>query len=661
MSVMQQWMAGIAGALVWCAALAVPAGTAGADEHAGAVRYYAIAAALREVVQAAAPTTKPQVEISFDALDRHFDLELEAAELFAPGARTTWIGDAQQVEESPRQVYLSGRLRGTPGSRVRLSRRGDGLAGVIVTPDEIYFVEPATRRSAKAAAGALAVYRRSDVVPVDLSRCGVQHVPLGATDKRVGDERPRAAAASLRRTEISLVADYEYYRAHGGGSAAAMQDTINLVNAIYEAELGVSLSIANTVVYTTAADPFTRNDANGLLDQFTEYVGSASSPVFGSDLAHLFTGRDVQSNIIGIAWVGTVCGGGYASGLSQDLEPSAAVSVAAHEIGHNFGAAHDPTRCTAPPDGFIMQPSLNCVGRSAFSPRSKSDIGVVVDGAECLDSASGARTPTPSPTRTRVPGTPTATKTRAATRTATPTGPTRTPTATPTFAPSSIGGLVLWLDAGQLGALGDGAAVANWPDASGQRHDARQAAGGARPTYRRAAFNGHSALRFDGADDRLDVDALVAGPQKRTVVIVSRADAIGRGAMVDLGNTARAGGGFAITPEYAARTGSGERVWKESASRAAPSVAVVRLNGTSTAYLAAWVDGRRLAVARSTAARVETAGPTMIGASSLAAGGGAFAGDIAEVLVYNRGLTEGERVRLLIYLGAKYGIAAMAP
>lgn len=686
---MRGWMGPAAAALMSCGMLfAQPLRAAAASDEP---RHYAVAAAVREIVQAAEPDAPQQVRISFDALGKHFDLELAADDLFAPGARTIWIGDQRRLSAPSRAEFLAGSVRGEPGSRVRLSRRDGELSGVIVTDDEIYFLEPAVQRSPSAAAGALGVYRRSDVAPVDLSRCGVPHAPTGAAASAAAPA-VSAAGSAVRRTEIGLVADYEYYRAHGAATAAVMQDTINLVSAIYEAQLGVRFAITDTVVYTTANDPFSRGDANGLLDQFVDFLEQPSGPLYRRDLAHLFTGRDLQSNVIGIAWIGAVCDGGYASGLSQDLPPSAALSVAAHEIGHNFGAGHDPARCVSPPDGYIMQPSLNCVGRSAFSNQSRNDIAAVVDAAQCLDGDTSARTPTPSPTRTRVPGTrsatavpgtrtatpvpgtrtstrvpstrtatrppstPTATKTRQATRTATPTGPTRTATPTPTFAPSSLSGLILWLDAGQLGALSDGAAVAEWPDLSGHRHDARQAVAGARPAYRRAVMNGAAAVRFDGGDDHLDVEALVGGSQKRTVFVVALPAGSGSGTLIDLGDSAVPGAGFAVTTEYAARTGMGERVWKTSASRTTPAIVSVRLNGVSTIYLAAWLDGRRLAVSSTHAARVATEGATLIGGSSAAAGASPFAGDIAEVLVYNRGLTEGERLRVLTHLGAKYGI-----
>ena len=58
---------------------------------------------------------------------------------------------------------------------------------------------------------------------------------------------------------------------------------------------------------------------------------------------------------------------------------------------------------------------------------------------------------------------------------------------------------LLWLDASTL-ALADGASIAQWPDQSGNKHDAAQARAAARPTFRKGgAAHGLPAVSFDGA------------------------------------------------------------------------------------------------------------------------------------------------------------------
>lgn len=620
---------------------------------------------------AAGATADEQVDVSFDAYGRHFDLELEPSQLFAEQATTMWIGDLGVVAQEAKPKYFAGRLKNQPRSRVRARRTGGQLDGIVVTPDEIYFVEPASRYGT---ARGLVVYRRSDIeVDPAHSHCGSDEAGSGAALASSEDEPQAAsigagaaAAAGLQRAELALVADYEFYLLHGARSATVMQDTINLVSAIYEAELGISLVVGKTVVYTSRNDPFDGTSAShALLENFTDYAAAANSPVAGIDLAHLFTGRDLDGGVVGVAWVGSVCEQAYHAGLSQYLPSNAMVNLVAHEIGHNFGAIHDPLTCKHPPVGYIMQPNLSCVSASQFSNRSKVDVDNFVSTVRCLDPGGSGTVPRPTPTRTRTPApvgtktsTPPATATRP-TRTPTPTGPTPTRTETPTFSPGRIPGLALWLEAGRLESPGDGAAVASWPDASGYARHAEQGSVEAQPTFRRAAMNGRPALHFDGSNDAMTVAAsLVPGKLKRTILIVARPDSVGGRAMIDLGNAATPGGAFMVTPEYAVWTGDGQRMWMPGASTAAPAVTVIRLGGGSTSNLAAWVNGARLKVGATKSNRVNTAGATTIGRGSVgpANAGRNFAGDIAEILVYDTALSTREREQLQAYLGTKYGI-----
>merc|ERR1719331_940030 len=53
---------------------------------------------------------------------------------------------------------------------------------------------------------------------------------------------------------------------------------------------------------------------------------------------HLLTGCNPSGyGTVGLAWVGTLCSGGYASGVDHI---NAGWATYAHELGHNFGAGH---------------------------------------------------------------------------------------------------------------------------------------------------------------------------------------------------------------------------------------------------------------------------------------------------------------------------------
>ena len=361
------------------------------------------------------------LELSFSTLGREFDLKLEAHDPFAPGASVHWVDDTGVVEEpADRGVYFRGRVEGDPDSWVRLTLRGGALAGVVTTSDEMYFLEPAARFFGAGAASETLAYRLSDVDTSALETgCGARQLD--------SFQRPRkgprmilrdtleaaggvAAATSLKRAQIGLIADYEYFNKpiHGASSAADMLEILNNVDGIYQSELGVTVQAGPTVVFTTSDDPFTAATMLDLLDQVGHWKDanddSPGQPMWGSDLAHLFTGRDLSGGVIGIAYIGSLCDSFAGVGVDEDFTPTASLLtlLLAHEMGHNFGAPHDneqnpPSACGSEPGIYIMNPSLSPSLQQKFSPCSKSQIAPKVTAAGCLDNVV-ADTPTATPT-----------------------------------------------------------------------------------------------------------------------------------------------------------------------------------------------------------------------------------------------------------------------
>ena len=91
------------------------------------------------------------------------------------------------------------------------------------------------------------------------------------------------------------------------------------------------------------------------MNEFSTYHdnndNTPSQTLYNCDLAHLVTGRDLNGNVIGLSWLGTLCGGYWGSGISQDFSSSHYVMtlLLAHEMGHNFGAPHDNQRARCVP------------------------------------------------------------------------------------------------------------------------------------------------------------------------------------------------------------------------------------------------------------------------------------------------------------------------
>jgi hypothetical protein len=414
---------------------------------------------------------------SFAAFGRRFDLDLEPSNVVREGVKAVWIGARTVARPIARDLLLKGRLRGRPDSWVRLSLLDGSPQGVVWTPEEIIFLQPRRDFFPAAGPGETVAYRASDVLttmpaascalsdPEVRERMGLPQLEAHTIADLSGrsDDGGSAHAAALLETEVVLVADFEYYSKHGAGSEARMLNLLNLVDAVYEAEVSVSLSATGIVIFTTSNDPFTSTtDPSSLLNQFTNFrqtpnycsgspasscssdasCGSAApcltNPAYGSDLAHLLTGRNLSGSTIGIAWIGAVCAS-WAAGLSEDFSTSDYLMtlLVAHEMGHNFNALHDPASsnpCADPPPKYIMHPCLSSNVSDRFSATSDSAIESFAQSRSCL-SAAGTPLPTQTPTPTFTPAPPTSTRTRTPTRTSTTTRtstPTRTPTRTST-------------------------------------------------------------------------------------------------------------------------------------------------------------------------------------------------------------------------------------
>lgn len=372
-----------------------------------------------------APSSEP-IQLSFHTLGREFDLTLEPTSPFAPGATVRWVDDTGVViEPAGGGEYYRGHVVGDPRSWARITVRGEALAGMISTDGEVYFLEPASRFFGEEVRGETLAYRLSDTDSEwDLNSCAAQE-PGPRERRRIEHQRRRGAArtrtlsqvlgstaavvasAQAKRAELGMVADFKYFNTHGAASANDIAEIVNSVDGIYQSELGVTVQVVTTVVFTTAgSDPFsTTTNPNSLLTDFNTWRNNnnknPSQALWGTDFAHLMTGRNLDGSVIGIAFVGAVCSG-QATGVDQDFTTAANMLtlLVAHEMGHNFGASHDAqagSPCVNAPNTFIMNPVISSSLQQKFSDCSKSSINPFVAGASCLDTVN-VTPPTPTPT-----------------------------------------------------------------------------------------------------------------------------------------------------------------------------------------------------------------------------------------------------------------------
>ena len=204
--------------------------------------------------------------------------------------------------------------------------------------------------------------------------------------------------------------------------------------------------------------------------------------------------------------------------------------------------------------------------------------------------------------------------------------------------PSSLPGLVLWLQADAIVGLADGDPVTSWTDRSGAGNHASQPVAGKRPTYRTGVANGLPALFFDGSDDGMST-ATDLGIQATVVVVyASRAGATGKAL----------NGGFSLfmgpyVGRYRNYTGQYATGPKVAAGRW-----LAQTLRQSVAGAELFVDG----VLEASTGR--TADPAALHLGREGSYGSILDGWIAEVIVYDRPLGDDELAQLHAWVTGRY-------
>ena len=249
------------------------------------------------------------------------------------------------------------------------------------------------------------------------------------------------------------------------------------------------------------------------------------------------------------------------------------------------------------------------------------------------------------------------------------------------FAPGQVSNQTLWLDAGRAVFNNGGATLATstqsvqqWNDISfangaANAKNVSQATSGQRPSWQTNAINGQPVLRFDGVDDQLELASLLGSDMfaadeanffvvqkqstakdlnatfywsvsasNRAVLHISQSDSL----VFDFPST---GGTGRLT--VAQPTGWDDAFHITEAFRATTQAVELKVDST---LIGSGIRSGTLGTGSTTT--------LYIGASS--GGSYNFHGDIAEILVYKRGLAATERDKITCYLSKKYAIAVSA-
>lgn len=338
------------------------------------------------------------VPLSLDGAQ--YALHLETHSLRADDFRVLVQDDLGGLREAalPNARTYRGEVEGLSGARVAATAADGRLSAVILLDDgSRWYVEPLTDTVSPGTQGIPHIVYHSKDVAEQPHKCGAGDNAGLSNTAAVSDDVVAGPGGTIRICDIAFDADFEFFQANGSSVSQTVHDIENVLNGVslvYERELNITYELTTIVVRTNAVDPYSSTDPTTLLGQFRSEWNVHMLNVH-RDIAHLMTGKDLDSTFIGNSYVNHMCEtcGGYGYGLSQSrfsVLMADRVCLTAHELGHNWGACHcDQPNCTGggiDPDCGVMCSMLGgCAGTcESFGARSLATINATASTAPCL-------------------------------------------------------------------------------------------------------------------------------------------------------------------------------------------------------------------------------------------------------------------------------------
>ncbi len=324
------------------------------------------------------------------ATHQNWSIVLEPNDLRAPSCQSVLTTDKGiQIQDIEVHTY-KGYVNGDIDRPVRLTIKDGHVSGYIKDDSEMFFIEPATQFAKNSNSDDFIMYRAADIIdPVNLT-CEATHLEDGM-EMVQNNGVLKSGDAGCITLELATEADYEYYALHGTNANELILSILNEVEGVYNTTFGLNIDVVYQSLYTIQNDPFPDSVSTSgfILSQFRNHW-EANMDHIDRDLAHMWTGKQMDGVSIGIAYTGTVCSSPtFAYGVSQNIGNFAygRFVLTAHEIGHNFGAQHsDSEGCSS--TGSIMCSGVQ-LGAFYFSENEREAINAKLSSPEACF-ASGA-------------------------------------------------------------------------------------------------------------------------------------------------------------------------------------------------------------------------------------------------------------------------------
>jgi len=218
-------------------------------------------------------------------------------------------------------------------------------------------------------------------------------------------------------------------------------------------------------------------------------------------------------------------------------------------------------------------------------------------------------------------------------------------------------GMALWMRADQ-GVTESAGAVSQWNDLSSNGNNGVQATAARQPVLVNSALNGQPVLRFSGGAANLSIPHNASlNPSQITMIAVAKQNTTSGTALIMSKLANSSVNNYALyfvngtTPSVIVGSGAG------SGPLTMGSYGVLAAS-YNLSQMRMWINGTQTSSTPYTAAMGGGTNPLTIGGNGGTLG---LTGDIAEVMVFNRALSDNERKEIEVYLYQRYAVGALPP